>query len=691
MPLEERPSLPRRLVLLLVTALVQALLVLGLQWVLPGFHLRGPLNGYAGALILVVLLTMAWPVVFGIASFFTAWLFPILIFFFSGVVVTAIAWIGTLSDHPWIKIDDIGTGIWLTVWLVIANTVLAVVFSLDDEGAYNLTVTRPLRRRYRHVKKMSEPGTMFLEIDGLSRPILEQALANGHMPHLKRWIDEGRYTITSWETDFSSQTSASQAGILLGDNTGIPAFRWWDKPSKALMVSSKMATAHHLEGQLSTGDGLLVDGGGSRWNVFSGDALDTLCTFSTLDDFKRQPSNTYLALFFNPFTFLRALTLFLVDIVRERWQARQQRVHNVLPRIHRTWTYALTRAATTSLMQEASRYFIAADMLRGVPSTYTTLFGYDEVAHHSGIDRPDVWGVLKRLDRDFRYLAMIAGNAARPYRLVILSDHGQSMGATFLQRYGKSLAQVVGEVMDPASKVTQVSAGDEGQGYVNVALQQVMNQGTRSGKLMERILSDKKENGELSIGKDAIVAGADKASADSDAVVLASGNLGIISFPKIEGRASWETIAKVHPNVVKTLIEHPGVSYVLINTDEFGPVALGKDAIHYLRDDVVEGGESPLAKFGPNARDHALREAMFPNCPDILVISMFDPETNEVAAFEELVGNHGGMGGWQTHPFILHPVELTVPDEPIVGTKAIHTVMKGWVRSDHPLAAARPA
>src|SRR5262245_24496889 len=94
----------------------------------------------------------------------------------------------------------------------------------------------------------------------------------GYAPNLKRWLNDGSHTLRGWEPDLSSQTSASQAGILLGSNEGIPAFRWWDKQAGALMVSSKMATAQALEGRLSTGQGLLARGGGSRFNVFSGDA-----------------------------------------------------------------------------------------------------------------------------------------------------------------------------------------------------------------------------------------------------------------------------------------------------------------------------------------------------------------------------------------------------------------------------------
>ena len=36
-------------------------------------------------------------------------------------------------------------------------------------------------------------------------------------------------------------------------------------------------------------------------------------------------------------------------------------------------------------------------------------------------------------------------------------------------------------------------------------------------------------------------------------------------------------------------------------------------------------------------------------------MSIYDPVKNEVAAFEELVGSHGGIGGEQSFPFISHP------------------------------------
>ena len=60
--------------------------------------------------------------------------------------------------------------------------------------------------------------------------------------------------------------------------------------------------------------------------------------------------------------------------------------------------------------------------------------------------------------------------------------------------------------------------------------------------------------------------------------------------------------------------------------------------------------------------------------------STYWAETDEVAAFEELVGSHGGMGGEQSHPFVLAPDDLTMP-EGVVGAEHVHQVFRGWLAS----------
>jgi hypothetical protein len=159
---------------------------------------------------------------------------------------------------------------------------------------------------------------------------------------------------------------------------------------------------------------------------------------------------------------------------------------------------------------------------------------------------------------------------------------------------------------------------------------------------------------------------------------MASGNLGIISFPREPGRVTLEEIAERRPGLLDALRGHPGIAFVLVRSEHLGPVVLGPSGQRFLRDDSVEG-DDPLAPFGPFAADHVRRTDGFPHCPDIVVNSTYWDELEEVAAFEELVGSHGGMGGGQAHPFVMHPPELEWPDEPVVSSEAVHRIIRGWL------------
>jgi hypothetical protein len=108
-------------------------------------------------------------------------------------------------------------------------------------------------------------------------------------------------------------------------------------------------------------------------------------------------------------------------------------------------------------------------------------------------------------------------------------------------------------------------------------------------------------------------------------------------------------------------------------------MALGAQGVCYLTDGRIEG-DNPLTVFGPHAAQHLLRTHNFPDCPDILVNSFYDPAKDEGCAFEELIGFHGGMGGNQTHPFILYPAQLAAPTEPLIGAATVHHLMKGWLQ-----------
>jgi hypothetical protein len=163
----------------------------------------------------------------------------------------------------------------------------------------------------------------------------------------------------------------------------------------------------------------------------------------------------------------------------------------------------------------------------------------------------------------------------------------------------------------------------------------------------------------------------------ADVVVGPSGNLANIYFPAMPGRASLEEIDERYPGLVAGLAAHPGIGFVLVKTAALGSVAIGQAGVHHLADGRVDG-DDPLAPFGPRTADHLRRIDAFAHVGDLLINSSYDPELDEVAAFEELVGSHGGFGGPQTRPFVLAPATLPFDDEPLVGSPAVHRQLVRW-------------
>jgi hypothetical protein len=163
-----------------------------------------------------------------------------------------------------------------------------------------------------------------------------------------------------------------------------------------------------------------------------------------------------------------------------------------------------------------------------------------------------------------------------------------------------------------------------------------------------------------------------------EVTVMASGCLGLISFPRIEGRATLEQLNEQYPRLVDGLRTHPGIGFLLVRSEEHGAVVLGPSGTNYLDEGRVEG-EDPLAPYGPNAALHVKRTDTFPHCQDIMLNSTYWTDVHEVAAFEELCGSHGGMGGTQGRPFILYPARLPAPPHKIVGAENVHRQFVRWL------------
>jgi uncharacterized membrane protein YvlD (DUF360 family) len=658
-----------------VVLLVDAAVLLLLSALLGDFTLDGPGAALATAALVGLLNALVWPL---LARF--ALPLNVMTLGLGALVLNAALVVFAIDLVPGASVTGFWTGLVVTVGMAALTTVLSALLAIDeDESWYRNVVRRQARRRGDRIET-DVPGLIFLEIDGLAHDVLKRALRDGSAPAMSRWLREGSHNLARWETDWSSQTGACQAGLLHGDNHDMPAFRWWEKDRGKPIVTNHPRDATELERRHSNGRGLLHADGASRANILSGDAVHSMLTMSTVLTRRRPIGRDYSAYFARPYAVAKTLAAVVAEIARERHAQAEQRRRDVQPRISRSREYAVMRAFATVIQLDLQIAAVVGDMLAGRPMVYTTFLAYDEVAHHSGIERADTLAVLRKVDRQIARVEAAAADAPRPYRLVVLSDHGQSQGATFLQRYGVTLEEVVRSACEGAEDL-HADAGreDDAAAYLGASLTEIGRDETVAARGARRAA---KRLGQSAAGDDvqAVAAGDGQPAADSlpDLSVMASGNLGLISFPREPGRVTLERLEQLHPRLLSALRDHPGIAFAMVRSELHGTVALGRGGVHHLASGHVEG-DDPLAPFGPEAAEHLRRTDSFPHCPDVMVNSTYWEETGEVAAFEELVGSHGGMGGTQSHPFVLHPADLPWPDEPVVGAEQVHRILTGWL------------
>jgi len=650
--------------------MVDALSIIGAAWLLPGVTLTpvdetpAGLIAIAAALLLAIVNLLIRPVILLIAR-------PLgwIALFVIGFLVNAVAlWI-TAWLLPGFDVSLLG-GLLGGIVFAIFNTILTGVLELDEEGSfYQGRIER--RAREQRFAGADEPGRglMMVEIDGLSYWHLQKALADGLLPTLQKMIDEDGYQLNRTDCGLPSMTSSCQAGIMFGDNYDIPAYRWYDKAQGKLYVSA--GDAAELNARYAHGQGLMRDGS-SIMNMLSGDAEKSMFTMANMrtgspEEQKRRAQDVQL-LMLNPYFLTRALVIFFWEVGRELWEAWQQKRKDVQPRLNRLeHGYPFLRAAMCTLMRDISANIAILDMLRGAPSIYMLYLGYDEVAHHSGPWTNDAFGDLKRLDSTFaRLRRVIKEKSPRPYDLIVLSDHGQSFGPTFLQRYGLSIKEFIEQQLPKDVSVAQAIGGDTGaSGLQGVAGELANMQQAGAGNAVSRAVAKQGQK----LAEQGVKAN-DAESAAKPAAVTAygSGNAAQVYFDLFPRKIKLSELNAAYPGMVDALVRHEGLGMVVGYADDMTAVALGKGGQRNLHTGEVIGSD-PVAPYarteGPGAgsletRIWQLKRVMdFPNAGDLWLISTVYPD-GTVAALEELVGNHGGLGGEQTDAFIFHPADMAV-------------------------------
>jgi uncharacterized membrane protein YvlD (DUF360 family) len=645
--------------------------MLVLAGILPDFRLRSEdgdratdiaVTAALGAGAFGLLSALVWPLLVRLLLLVPALVLGLLVFFLNGALLLL-----ALNLNP----AERGAAAPETA-VVVAAVMSAVAsatgaaLAVRDDDAYRRRLYRLSDRRRRSGPPCpSTPGTVFLQLDGVGHDTLLDAIGKGLMPTVARWIEDGGHRLTPWRTDWSSQTGASQLGILHGSNHDVPAFRWYEKDTREIVVCNRPTSAVELQRRAvryAGHDGLLAVDGASRGNLFSGGADEQALVLSIAARRRSRENRSrdgYFAYFSDPANAVRTALSFIAEVGREIGQSTRARLRGQRPRVSRGGLYPLVRAFATVVERDVVVAAVTGDMLAGRTAVYADLVAYDEVAHHSGPASRDTQKVLERLDRSLALIENVAEHAPRPYRIVVLSDHGQSPGETFRSRYGLTLGDLVraGCGMPVPRKAERTRSGAEARAAVRAALRIRVEDGGERHRPQRR----------------------------EEPIVLASGNLGLISFPDVPHRMSKEELDARHPALLPTLANHPGIGFLLVRSEEHGGVVLGAYGAEIPLADL-DHNPGPLAPFGEGAADAVRRTHSFPHAADIMVNSFHDPADGEVLAFEEQIGSHGGLGGAQGKPFLLSPVALSAPvrhGEALVGAEQVHRVLRRWLRESN--------
>ncbi|MFH8337328.1 alkaline phosphatase family protein [Streptomyces sp. AM6-12] len=653
---------------------VSTLTMLVLALLLPDFRLQSAdgdsatriaLTAALGAGAFGVLSAVVWPLLVRLLLLVPALVLGLLVFFLNGSLLPLA-----------LRLNPTGRGAVAPETAVIVAAVMSAVASatggalaVRDDEAYRRRLHRlATRRRRTDPPCPATPGVVFLQLDGVGHDVLTAAVEQGLMPTVARWLAADdpppaarpTHRLTPWHTDWSSQTGASQLGILHGSTYDVPAFRWYEKDRGEVMVCNRPTSAAELQRRAiarTGGGGLLTEDGASRGNLFSGGAGEQALVLSIAARRRGRENRSragYFAYFSDPANAVRTALSFLAEVAREIGESTRARIRRRRPRVSRGGLYPLVRAFATVVERDVVVAAVMGDMLAGRTAVYADLVAYDEVAHHSGPHSRDAAKVLTRLDRCLALLARVAEHAPRPYRLVVLSDHGQSPGETFHARYGLTLADLVraGCGLHVPRRAERTHSGTEARAAVRAALRRPVEEGERHRPARRR-----------------------------EPIVLASGNLGLVSFPDVRHRMTKEEIEARHPALLTTLANHPGIGFLLVASETHDGVLLGPGGTEIPLADL-DRDPGPLAGFGPGAVEAVRRTHSFPHTADIMVNSAYDPADGEVLAFEEQIGSHGGLGGAQSRPFVLSPLELSapvVPGERLTGAEQVHRVLRRWL------------
>ncbi len=532
-------------------------------------------------------------------------------------------------------------------------------------------------------------GFIILQIDALSHEDLGRAMADGHLPFLKRLIGS-THAVSQWRSGAPSDTAAIQCAVFYGKKTNVPGFYWFDRRKQRPVICSWPLDMAAVETENANGSAGLFRHGSVYMGMASGGAQRAVFTTSALGRTSFPPKLTgidvFLLLVLNPWRLARAAFLTVAEVFIEIYE-------QALYRLRRRYVapegiFPLTRAFTHVLFRELTTLGVRLDIFRGVPAIYANYIGYDEVAHHLGPRSTAAYRSLRALDRQIRDIhRAISALGLRPYDLYIMSDHGMTQSLPFRHLYGQTLGQFI------ASHGVQPPRADEldGRGYRDLAtLQQLEELSAEIGPKTSSATSffvDRAMRLAMRIGTGPLQAGLAEQS-HSPVLAIYSSALANVYFTHEKTRPGLDAVEAIAPGLLDALVRHPGIGIVLVQNED-GTVLLHRERRIELQSAAPEDLEFLRLYDDPEiVRRQLVNLAAMPCAGDLMVFGAYDGAT--VVNFEDHGGAHGGLGGAQMFPFMIAPSGLHEAFADVIDPTELHAYFSGQYQLGGRVFGLRP-
>ena len=502
-----------------------------------------------------------------------------------------------------------------------------------------------------------QKGFVGIQIDGLAFPYLQQALDRGYLPHLERYLRRG-HKLVEYQAGLPSTTPAAQATFFYGNDHAIPAFRWFEKETGQVVSCNDPDHVQIFREKLFAGENGLLTGGASYSNILDGGAERSIFTISS-----PRPQTLFgriggfriiLLLLANP---LRTLRMFFATFF-EFWANRKDEWHH---RRKKSWQtqeglFPLIRIFCNVILREMQTFGVIAEVYAGTPRIYTTYSGYDELAHHFG---PDSWPALKnlcyidrRIGEIIRALDHVPG---ADYLLVILSDHGQTPGYPFQNRFGATLGDAVSAFLREHQSASVSSGALEFSraqiGYLHDELE------ARQSGWRHRLYRRTKDHLQKKIH--ALVPETLKIDQEGGVVITYSSSLAHLYITGSTAPLNWQEVEQAQPMLLRFLQKHKGIGFVLARGEKSDELMVFHSGGQICVTDNPRFQQHELAFLRPygapyDVLDQLYRFGLGPRCGDLVLFGALDEEG--IACFDDQVGGHGSVGGEQSRPFLILPL-----------------------------------